>query len=201
MSVMTARVEPSAWFPGDRPMTVDDLDLTPDDGCKYELDDGVLVVSPAPVIIHQFVLHRLSMLLERACPPEFLVVPGPGVEMSKIQYRVPDLVVIREEDFDLEAKSVMHPPALAIEVASPSTAMYDKNRKKDVYAGFGIPAYWIVTPSLDKPSLTVYELRRGRYVDKYVERAVVAGEEVYHADQPFPVEICPTKLVACDRPR
>jgi hypothetical protein len=44
MSVMTAsRTE----LPDDRPLTVQDLDLLPDDGNKYELDDGVLVVSPA----------------------------------------------------------------------------------------------------------------------------------------------------------
>lgn len=198
MSVMTAaRDEVATWPPDDRPMTVDDLDLLPDDGRKHELDDGVLVVSPAPAINHQFVLHRLSFILEDARPPEFLVLPGPGVEMSKIQYRIPDLVIVREEDFDQEAKSVTRPPALAIEVASPSTVMYDKNRKREIYAGFGIPAYWIITPSLDKPSLTVYELRRRNYV----EQALVIGDQVYRADQPFAVEICPARLVARDRPR
>jgi hypothetical protein len=55
MSPMTA---PQFVLPADRPLTVADLDLTPDDGCRYELDDGVLVVSPAPVTIHQRVLHR-----------------------------------------------------------------------------------------------------------------------------------------------
>jgi hypothetical protein len=66
MSVMTA---PQFVLPADRPLTVADLDLTPDDGCRYELDDGVLVVSPARVTIHQRVLHRLEVLLEAACPP------------------------------------------------------------------------------------------------------------------------------------
>src|SRR5712691_2002533 len=35
-----------------------------------------------------------------------------------------------------------------------------RNRKKDVYAGFGIASYWIVAPSQDKPTLTAFELRR-----------------------------------------
>jgi Uma2 family endonuclease len=192
MSVMTAaRDEVATWPPDDRPLTVDDLDLAPDDGNRYELDDGVLVVSPAPANAHQLVLHRLEVLLDGACPPEFLVLPGPGVEMSEIQYRIPDLVVVRKEDFDLEAKSVTRPPALAIEVASPSTMIYDKNRKKEVYADFGIPAYWVVSPSRDKPSLTAYELRRGRYV----EQAVVTGDDVYRADRPFAVEVCPANLI------
>ena len=38
------------------------------------------------------------------------------------------------------------PPALAVEVASPRTRLYDRNRKKDVYEQFGIVSYWIVDP-------------------------------------------------------
>jgi hypothetical protein len=88
MSVMTAS---QFVLSVDRPLTVADLDLTPDDGRRYELDDGVLVVSPAPMPIHQRVLHRLQVCLQAACPAEFEVLPGPGVQLSEIQYRIPDL--------------------------------------------------------------------------------------------------------------
>jgi hypothetical protein len=40
-------------MPGDDTWTVDDLDRIPDDGLQYELFDGVLVVSPAPNLLHQ----------------------------------------------------------------------------------------------------------------------------------------------------
>jgi Uma2 family endonuclease len=183
------------WPPDDRPLTVDDLDLTPDDGSKYELDDGVLVVSPPPTLGHQLVVSRLATLLDTASSPEFVVIFGVGVSMSVNQYRIPDVVVLKYEDFDIAAKSVTRPPVLAIEVASPSTALYDRNRKKDVYARFGIPMYWIVTPNLDKPSLTVYEPRDGGHV----EQAQVTGDEVYRAERPFAVEVCPATLVARNR--
>jgi len=189
MSVMTAT---GIGLPTDRPLTVADLDLLPDDGNKYELDDGVLVVSPAPAINHQLVLTRLTVLLEMARPPEFLVLPGPGVEMSAHQYRIPDLVVVRADAIGIEDTSVTKPPVLTVEIASPSTAIYDRNRKKDVYAGFGIASYWIVTPSLDKPRLTAFELRRG----SYRQVAEVGGGEVFAARRPFPVEIVPAALVA-----
>ncbi len=39
------------------------------------------------------------------------------------------------------------------------TRLYDRNRKKDVYQGFGIPAYWIVEPDRDRPELTAFRLR------------------------------------------
>ena len=189
MSVMTAA---GTGLPTDRPLTVEDLDLLPDDGYRYELDDGVLVVTPPPAISHQYVLQRLSEELGKACPRDFLVLPGPGVEMSKYQYRIPDLVVVRVGTVRFEDKSVTAPPVLAVEIASPSTAISDRSRKKDVYAGFGIPAYWIVTPSLDKPRLVAFELRRGGYQ----EVADVSGEEAFAATRPFPVEIVPAELVA-----
>jgi Uma2 family endonuclease len=189
MSVMTAA---GTGLPTDRPLTVEDLDLLPDDGNKYELDDGVLVVSPAPALNHQFVLARLTVLLDAVRPAEFLVLPGPGVEMTRYQYRIPDLVVVRVDSVGFDDKSVTRPPVLAIEIASPSTAIYDRNRKKDVYAGFGIASYWIVTPSLDKPRLVAYELRW----DSYRQVADVCADQVFSATRPFPVEVVPAALVA-----
>jgi Uma2 family endonuclease len=161
-------------------------------GRKYELDDGVLVVSPAPALNHRFVLARLTISLSAACGDEFLVLPGPGVEMSKYQYRIPDLVVVRVDAVRFEDKSVTRPPVLAVEIASPSTAIYDRNRKKDVYASFGIASYWIVTPSLDKPRLVAYELGRGGYR----EIADESGDHAFTAKLPFAVRIVPSELVA-----
>jgi Uma2 family endonuclease len=83
-------------------------------------------VSPAPVTIHQRVLHRLEVLLEAACPPEFELLPGPGVVLSEIQYRIPDLVVVRADTVGFAHKNVTRPPELVVEIASPSTAHYDR---------------------------------------------------------------------------
>jgi Uma2 family endonuclease len=189
MSVMTAS---RTDLPDDRPLTVEDLDLLPDDGYKYELDDGVLVVSPAPAFNHQLVVSRLHEALMRACPPECVVLEGPGIEVSKLQYRIPDLVVVRADSVRFDDKTMTRPPVLAAEIASPSTAIYDRNRKKEVYASFGIPSYWIVRPSLDDPRLTAYELRRARYQ----QIAEVTGDQAFRAIRPFPVEIVPAALVA-----
>lgn len=189
MSVMTAQ---RTGLPDDRPLTVEDLDLMPDDGNRYELDDGVIVMSPAPANVHQLVVARLQMMLGSACPAEYVVVSGNGVAMSASQYRIPDLLVIRADEFRLTEKSVSSPPDLAIEVASPSTAIYDRNRKKDVYASFGISWYWIMTPSLDRPRLTCFELRRG----SYRQVTEISGDEAFKAERPFPVTIVPAELVA-----
>jgi Uma2 family endonuclease len=190
MAVMTT---PQWLLPTNRPLTVADLDFAPDDGRQlYELDDGVLVVSPAPAFLHQVVVARLTALLINVCPPEFLVADGPGVALSEIHYRIPDLVVVEAGSVGITDRNLTTPPALAVEIASPSTAQYDRNRKKVVYAEFGIPAYWIVDPDPDRPSITAFGLTGGSYAE--VGRA--AGEERFAGTTPFPVEIVPAELVA-----
>jgi Uma2 family endonuclease len=42
-----------AAIPTGRPFTVADLEAMPDDGNRYELIDGMLIVSPAPSWPHQ----------------------------------------------------------------------------------------------------------------------------------------------------
>jgi Uma2 family endonuclease len=189
---MVAMTDARGILPVDRPLTIDDLDLLPDDGTRYELDDGLLVMSPSPAAGHQRVVLRLAVLLEAACPPEFLVFPGLGVAVSRSQYRIPDIVVADVADVAFDEHSVDGPPVLVVEVASPSTALYDRNRKKEVYARFGIESYWIVTPDPEKPVLTAFELRKG----EYRQVAEVKGGDAFRAQRPFACEIVPAELVA-----
>ena len=124
--------------------------------------------------------------------PQFELLPGPGLAISELQYRVPDLVVVRSGSVGIADKNITRPPALAVEIASPSTASYDRNRKKAVYAEFGIPAYWIVDPDSNRPSLTAFELAGSAYAE--VGRAV--AKDGFAAATPFPVQIVPAELVA-----
>ena len=190
MSVMRAPEVPEIWADPDRVFTVEDLEDMPDDEFRYELDDGMLIVSPAPSLPHQIAVTRLAVALNAACPPGLLVVTGPGVNINKFQHRVPDLVVMRTES--ITPMFMTDPPVLAVEVASPRTRVYDRGRKRDVYEGFGIPSYWIIDVGQELPILTVLELRRG----KYTETARVTGDEAFHAVRPFPVTIVPADLVA-----
>jgi Uma2 family endonuclease len=186
---MVAMSIAEAWPTTMREFTVDDLEHMPDDGRRYELVDGVLVVSPAPSVAHQVVLMELAVVLHGSCPDHLYVLPGPGVRMSRITELIPDLIVCATAD--LAGQRIMNPPLLAVEIRSPSTALFDLNTKKAVYERFGIESYWIVVPDRDKPELIAFGLRDGRY-----EQAAAAGDDVFRAERPFAVEVTPARLVA-----
>lgn len=184
MSVVTV----ADWPAADQPFTVADLDRLPDDGRRYELLDGVLLVSPRPAMIHQFVAFRLGRALDSACPIDLCVVPEPGVEFGPQTEVAPDLVVIRVDQ--VEGAKLLEPPMLIVEVRSPSTALIDLSLKKDAYARFGVPSYWVVDPDPAGPEFMIFELRDRRY------ELELKTTEPFTASKPFPVSIVPASLTS-----
>lgn len=63
-------------LPRSHEWTVDDLEHLPDDGLQYELIDGILLVSPAPMAPHQRAARAVFRLLDQACPPVDPAEPG-----------------------------------------------------------------------------------------------------------------------------
>jgi Uma2 family endonuclease len=66
-------MESVTTLPRSRALTVEDLELMPDDGHRYELIDGTLVVTPAPSDPHQAAVGELHVLLRAACPANMRV--------------------------------------------------------------------------------------------------------------------------------
>lgn len=169
-----------------RPLTVDDLASMPDDGHRYELIDGTLIVSPSPSLRHQRVHSRLMKLLLVACPPGLDVLSAPlDVVLADDTSVQPDLLVVAD---DLPGPKVVEPPILAVEILSPSSRLVDLNLKRARYERAGVPSYWVVDP--DELTLVAWELREG----EYVEVAAVAGDEVWQAERPFAVAVMPGGL-------
>ena len=190
MSVMTATAcqPPADPF---QPFTLRDLEGMPDDGRRYELIDGVLLVSPAAGRRHQTIGYLLHHVLYEACPPEFDVIGAPFAvhfpddDHNELQ---PDVVVGRDADFT--ERDLPAPPVLAVEVLSPSTAIHDVNTKKAVYERMGVGSYWVIDPG--EELLRVFELDADGC---YQEVAKVGGTEPFEAARPFPVRIIVRELL------
>jgi Uma2 family endonuclease len=167
--------------------TVEDLDRLPDDGLRYELLDGVLVVSPAPAPLHQIVVQALYRALEAESPLDQVIFVAPlDYRRDRTTSAQPDVMAVREED--IEEKHVTRPPLLVVEVLSPSGRGKDLQMKRALYERTGVPSFWVVDP--DVPSLTAHELVDGAYV----EVVAGAGAEPVSLRHPFPVTIVPADL-------
>jgi Uma2 family endonuclease len=175
--------------------TVADLERMPDDGLRYELLDGTLLVSPAPGVWHQEVAGTLYRLLYEACPPDLHVVIAPfewrDSQRTALQ---PDVLVARRGDLLAVdgGKYLAATPVLAVEVLSPSTRRIDRLSKLSAYEEAGVASYWLVDPDPEVPSLHASDLADGHYV----EVGCPSSAQVWQARWPFPVDICPADLVA-----
>ncbi|MDX6260832.1 MAG: hypothetical protein QOH84_2520 [Kribbellaceae bacterium] len=168
--------------------TLVDLDSLPDDGMRYELVDGQLLVTPIPPPIHQRAVLQLAVLLERVRPEHLEVFLGPlDFQPTARRSLQPDVLVCRLED--IGPRAVEGSLALAVEVLSPPTLMTDRLLKRAIYEDAGVDSYWIFDP--EDLVLTVLELEDGRYF----ERALVKADDAFEAELPFPVRVVPARLV------
>lgn len=182
-------MEAMTTLPRSRALTRDDLHAAPDDGHRYELVDGVLVVTPAPGLSHQTVALRLAAALEAARPSELRVLTAPfDVVLDSDTVVQPDVLVARRAD--LTARDLPVPPLLVVEVLSPSTRRIDLTLKRSRYESAGVESYWVIDP--DEPTLVAWELQgRG-----YVEVGRVSHDEPFRAQRPFEVTLVPVDLAA-----
>ena len=166
-------------LPFSRPLTRADLEGLPeDDGHRYELIDGVLLVSPGPRHGHQTMVGNLHLVLRQACPIGLQVILAPfAVVLADDTVVQPDLLVAPRSQFT--ERDLPGPPLLAVEVLSPSTRRFDLLLKRDRFQQAGIPSYWLVDP--DVPSVTVLELRDG----SYEQVAHGSGQEVVAVAAPY----------------
>jgi Uma2 family endonuclease len=179
-------------LPRGRAFTRHDLDAMPDDGNRYELVDGALIVTPSPSRRHQGVSARLHAALTSACPEHLRVLSAPlDFVIADDTTLQPDLVVVdaavvRDERAPLR-------PHLVVEILSPNTRLLDLHVKRERYASAGVPSYWIVDPDLDdaEPSIVLLDLVDGQYV----ESAAAVGEAEVTSAAPVSLTLTPAALV------
>ena len=137
---------------------------------RVELVDGELLTMPAIGTRHSSVTAQLVQLLIRTTDPARVFVSGSTpLRLDRYNELEPDVLVLRQRE---DAYAHSHPtPAdtlLVIEV-SDSTRAFDRGRKAELYARFGVAEYWVV--DLVARHVLVHLAPQG---DAYAEVAAVA---------------------------
>ena len=127
-----------------------DLVDMPDDGRRYEIHGGELVVVPSPRLGHQVAVGEIFSLL-RAYARETggaAVVAPFDIVFDEFDVVQPDVLFFRAERVHLLRPDAVarHAPDIVVEVLSPSTASIDRGRKMRTFARYGVPEYWMVDP-------------------------------------------------------
>lgn len=126
--------------------TVADLDRFPDDGNRYELLDGMLLVTPAPRAVHQVVATRLAgQLYAPLVVPGYAHVVGPGAvtRLPSTQLQ-PDVLVYPARFAPTVDWVKISEHWLGVEVLSRSSRVYDRDFKRDAYFALGVHQVWLV---------------------------------------------------------
>jgi Uma2 family endonuclease len=131
--------------------TAADYRSMPEDGKRYQLIEGELIVAPAPNTFHQFVQRNLLTLLQNYLlqNPIGSVLGAPcDVYLDDHNVYQPDLLYLtREHVTRIQHEGIHGAPDLAIEILSPSTAGLDR-RKRGHFAAAGTVEFWQIDPAL-----------------------------------------------------
>jgi Uma2 family endonuclease len=128
--------------------TLADLDSFPDDGNRYELLDGILLVSPGPAPLHEVVVARLIAMLNRYLGPAQAIVFSRGtVEVAPNLHLEPDILVIPSDE---PADGIREGTSwtavkrwwLVVEVSGSGSRVYDRDHKSPAYRALGVREVW-----------------------------------------------------------
>jgi len=144
-----------------------------EDGNRYEVINGELIMVAAPNTGHQFVSGNIYFELYRFIQKRKIgkILDAPvDVLLSESNVVQPDIFFVSKENSKIVTeKNISGAPDMVIEIISPSTAYYDLLEKKELYAVHGIKEYWIVEPK--KQWIEVYNNQNGKFeVDQRVEQ-------------------------------
>lgn len=129
-------------------MTADEVFALPDELLRAQLIDGELVVPPPPTVGHEDIVANLTYLfrVHRSTHPDCgHLTSGAGIRIddhtafTSDAFWVPDRSALRRDSGVLA-----EPPAMVIEVRSPSTWRLDRGRKLQGYDAIGVAEVWLL---------------------------------------------------------
>ncbi|MEW6619844.1 MAG: Uma2 family endonuclease [bacterium] len=147
--------------------TYEDYVQFPDDGKRYQIIQGEVYMSPAPVPYHQRISAKLFEILQQFVKINKLgeVFYAPcDVLFSDEDVVQPDIFFISKENLNIiKDKYIEGAPNLIIEITSPYTQNLDKLLKKRLYETYGVKEYWLL--DADKKTLQIFSHTGKLYED------------------------------------
>lgn len=145
---------------------------------RYELIDGVLVMSPSPSLSHQDLVRALLRQIEPFADelPGVRVVLDTDIQFAPDTVYRPDVALYAAGRLAGDPEYPDIAPDLVIEVVSPSSRPRDMVTKRDDYARFGVREYWVV----DAGAIQVFRVARRarRYAAPVTVRATVTSTAI-----------------------
>ncbi|SHE79793.1 Endonuclease, Uma2 family (restriction endonuclease fold) [Fodinibius roseus] len=172
-------------------VTYDDYRKLPDDGKRYEIIRGELLMTPAPSTNHQRVLGKLFISLNNYVEEnnlgEVLVAPV-DIIFSMTDVVQPDLIFVsREREEIITKKNIVDAPDLVVEIISEHTEAIDRNRKKALYERYKVREYWIVDP--EERQIMQYVFEEGAFKLQANTRTEDAGKIISAAVTDFTLRL------------
>jgi Uma2 family endonuclease len=148
----------------DERFTYQDYLHLPDDGKRYQIISGDLVMVPAPTPYHQKVSRNIERILyDYASEHGGEVLHAPcDVILSDVDVVQPDIIYISRERLSIiREKNIQGAPDLVVEVISPYSDKIDRISKTKLYARFGVKEYWIA--DVEREEVVVLHLKGEAY--------------------------------------
>ena len=165
----------------------DDYLNLPEDGKRYEVINGELVMSAAPNTFHQTISNNIEDELR-----SFIKMSKSGkmfhapvdVLISETNVVQPDIIYISKDRSDIITENNINgTPDLIMEILSPGSAYYDLLEKKELYEQFGLKEYWIVDPKKQRVDIYLnvnqqFELNQRAESEGSVKSIMIKGFEI-----------------------
>ncbi|MDZ4726859.1 MAG: Uma2 family endonuclease [Leptospira sp.] len=149
----------------------------PDDGFKYDMVDGVLVVSPSGNFDHGLCQSKLIRILGN-----YLSNHKIGKVVTKVDVFLPDagdvirpdITLILNQNLSIVKGHIHGVPDLVCEVLSEFTRKRDLGTKADRYLMNGVKEYWILEPKISQMSVwfnsnhTEWKKRDGEILESFI---------------------------------
>jgi Uma2 family endonuclease len=157
-------------------LSADDFMELPDDGHRYELINGVMLMTPPPSFEHSDLAAEVHAQLIEYVRPRRLgkLFSEPGLRLGPDRVYQPDIAFYATGRTAGTKKLLAIAPDLVVEFLSPRTRAKDLNTKREDYEQFGVQEYW----AIGRDEAWKFVLRDGKYAAEEVKGDRIVSEVI-----------------------